>query len=209
MSESKTSSAQAADPARLVLDADVFLAVESARLREELGKTGPWPIVITDVVWSELVDYCPTVHLAGMKELLSKLAGSPTELLTQTPEALALGAMQQAAMQKEGMGELSVIAFTLHNADASAVLKDRRAVVRAVEEMRGRVLSFHGMLDWLVRQEHLPLDLAQRLSAQYLKANNGTVRPLWWPQASLFAEKHDLNSASARAPHAPASPPSK
>jgi hypothetical protein len=56
-------------------------------------------------------------------------------------------------------------------------------VVRAVEEVRGRILSFHGMLGWLMERRHLPPELARRLSAQFLKVNNGTVRPLWWRDA--------------------------
>jgi hypothetical protein len=95
------------------LDTDVFLAVESSRLRDELAATGPWPIIITDVVWSELVDNCPTSHVEGMKRLLEALAGAPAEMLTETPEAEALGSLQQAPLQKEGAGELSVIAHAL------------------------------------------------------------------------------------------------
>lgn len=184
MSESTSSSAPVAkaEP-RLVLDTDVFLAVESSGMRDDLAATGPWPIVVTDVVWSELVDHCPRAHVDGMKGLLGALAGAPSDLLTESPEARALGALQQVPTQKEGAGELSVIAYTLCHPETTAVLKDRRAVVRAVEEMRERVLSFHGMLDWLVTQDHLPKDLAQRLSAQFLRANNGTVRPLWWSPA--------------------------
>lgn len=184
MSESKTSSAPVPERSRrLVLDADIVIAVESARMREEISATGPWPIVVTDVVWSELVDDCPRAHVDGMKKVLSALAVAPTELHTETAESHALGALLQVPTQKEGAGELSVIAYTLCHPEAIAVLKDRRAVVRAVEEMRERILSFHGMLDWLVREGCLPSSIAQRLSAQYLKVNNGTVRPLWWPVA--------------------------
>lgn len=168
--------------ARLVIDTDVFLALESANLRVELGRTGPWPIVITDVVWSELVDDCPSAYVHGMKTLLQALAGQPTVMMTETREARALGEMAQQEHQTEGGGELSVIAFALSNPDATVVLKDKRAVVRAVEELRERILSFHGMLAWLVARQHLTQALANRLATTYLQRNQGLARPLWWPR---------------------------
>lgn len=61
----------------------------------------------------------------------------------------------QEAPKTEGPGEHSVIAYCHHHPEAIAVLRDKAAVRRGIEELRGRVLSFHGLVGELVTRGHV------------------------------------------------------
>ena len=74
-----------------------------------------------------------------MRKFLAAIAGSPTVIEPMSPEAAALAKLS-APPVKEDPGELSVIAYAYHHPDTIAVLHDRAAVFRGIEELRGRTL---------------------------------------------------------------------
>lgn len=130
----------------LVVDSDILINIQKAGFADQVAALGRLPVVITDVVWSELT---VSAQLAGAKaatvaqahKLLSAIAGAATVLQPQSPEAESFADLQLPP-ETEGIGEHSVIAYALHHSNDVAVLLDRRALHRGVEELRGRVISF-------------------------------------------------------------------
>lgn len=74
-----------------------------------------------------------------------------------------------------------MIAYCHHNSDVIAVLQDKGALRRGVEEIRTRILSFHGFLEVLVSRGHLDWKEATAMATKY-RANYSHARlPVWWP----------------------------
>lgn len=169
---------------RYVVDTDVLANVQRAGHAVTLRELGALPVVITDTVWDELT---VGASLAGAPErlvqeaeaMLKAIAGAPTVLVPQSLEAQTLVQLQLPPVT-EGMGEHSVIAYACHHPDATAILHDRRALHRGIEELRGRVLSLHGFLDVLRREHGLAPKAAHQISEWYCVRNKPQRRPLWW-----------------------------
>lgn len=77
-------------------------------------------------------------------------------------------------------GELSIIAYAFHHEDVIPVMLDRSGMHRAVEELRGRILSIHGFLGHLRSAHGLDAGAATTISQEYCKRNTPAVAPLWW-----------------------------
>ena len=121
----------------------------------------------------------PRQVVVEMEEMLIATAGQPKAILPETPEAETLTRLL-APPPTEGPGELSVIAFAYRHPDTVPVLMDRRALRRAVEEVRLRILSLHGFLDILQTEHGLDRLVADRISTWYCKRNVPVRKPIWW-----------------------------
>ena len=111
--------------------------------------------------------------------MLRAIAGAPMVLMPQSPEARTLVQLQLPP-PTEGLGEHSVIAYAFHHADVTVVLNDRRALHRCIEELRGRVVSWHGFLDVLRSGHGLTKRAAEELSAWYCSRFVPQRPPIWW-----------------------------
>jgi hypothetical protein len=87
----------------------------------------------------------------------------------------------QEAPRAEGAGEHSVIAYCHHHPDSIAVFLDKAALRRAVEELRGRVLSFHGVVGELAERGHVTWAEARAIAMKYRRQFNHARVPVWWP----------------------------
>jgi len=163
---------------RFVLDTDVVIALERACSGLGLGSRGALPVILTDVVWDELEAPGDTARRA--QEFAKAIAGDVTALVADSPEAATLVALQ-ASPKTEGPGEHSVIAYCHHHHEAIAVLQDRAAVRRGIEELRGRVLSFHGLVGELVDRGHVSWPEARAMANRYRRQYNHARIPIWWP----------------------------
>jgi predicted nucleic acid-binding protein len=166
---------------RYALDADVIIRLQKSEQMEALKAVGRLPVVVTDVVWDEVIGESEGRQSMReneqLRELLHVIAGGPTEIHPQTPEALAFA---QLDAPKFGAGERSMIAYALSHPDVTVVLIDKLALHRAIEELRGeRVLSLHG---WLRAMEPYGLGrrIAQAISSAFCKAYPQHRPPLWW-----------------------------
>jgi hypothetical protein len=166
------------------LDADILALVQRAGHAKTLTQLGRLPVVVTDTVWDELTLIAENTGkarpetLVEMKELLVAIAGAPTLLEPATPESEAYARLHPGS-GTENAGEHSLIAYASQHPDVTAVLFDRKALHRAVEELRGRVLSIHGFLDVLRTQHGLSTSDAEAIS-QRICAARSIVQPLWW-----------------------------
>lgn len=165
------------------VDADILGILQRADLASILA-LGALPWVITDEVWYEVTDraaahgaYPATVD--EMRRFLTTIAGTPTVIAPMSPEAEALARLSTPPV-KEDPGELSVIAYAYAHPETIAVLHDRAAVYRGIEELRGRVISIHGLLGHLRSEHGLPSAEAQRISDHYCKRFTPARPPLWW-----------------------------
>jgi hypothetical protein len=168
---------------RFVVDSDILANIQRAGFAPQVTALGELPVTITDVVWDELT---VGAKAKGAKQatvdeadaMLKAIAGAPTVLQPESPEAGTLVDLQRPP-ETEGVGEHSVIAYALHHPDDTAVLLDRRALHRGVEELRGRVISFHGFLD-VLRGRGLPRNEADQISRWYVQRYVPVRAPLWW-----------------------------
>ncbi len=161
-----------------VLDADVIIALELADRGTGLAARGALPVVVTDVVWEELG--APGDTEARTQTFAKAIAGDVMVFQADSAEAATLVALQQPP-KAEGPGEHSVIAYCQHHPEVIAVLQDKAALRRGVEELRGRVLSFHGFVGELVARGHLNWTEARTLAARYRRQYGHARIPVWWP----------------------------
>ncbi len=162
---------------RYVLDSDVTIALELVAAGSNLGRR-PLPVVVTDVVWDEL--HAPGDPHNRARTFAQNIAGSVTELAPDSAEAETFLSLQ-ATPKTEGPGEHSVIAYCYHHLDTIAVLQDKGALRRAIEELRGRILSFHGFLAALVAEGHIGWEEATVIAARYRRQYVQSRLPVWWP----------------------------
>jgi hypothetical protein len=167
---------------RYVLDADVLVHLQRAGIASAVVALGPLPVVLTDLIWHEFVVAPQSAGasprtVAEARTLAQTMVGQATVILSGSPEAAILAALLRPPVTEDS-GELSVIAYAACHDDAIAVLFDRKALHRGVEELRGRVLSVHGFLEVLERHglSRANSDLvSQRLRRQY-----AFREPHWW-----------------------------
>lgn len=169
---------------RYAIDSDVVGMIQRSGFLAEVRALGRLPVIITDSVWDEL-----TVNAgangaweSSVKEaeaLLQAIAGAPTVLEPETAEAATLVKLQ-GKFAAEHEGEHSIMAYAFHNADVLPVLLDLRATRRAVEELKGRVLSLHGFLDVLRTHHGLASEVAHSISEWFCARNRPWTQPLWW-----------------------------
>ncbi len=173
-------------------DADVLASFQRARQEQALLAVGRLPVLVTDVVWDELVlgPVLKAPHGIGsreadhrrqqaetMKQLLKGIASAPTEIAAGSSTASILARLQM--VRPEGPGEDSVIALALSRPEVIPVLMDRPALARAIEEVPRRVLSIHGFLRVLERDHGVPRATGDAVS-DYLQRARNFVAPLWW-----------------------------
>lgn len=169
---------------RYAIDTDVLAIIQRIRHAKTLIQLGPLPVIITDTVWDELTigaERTGKPHrstISEMRELLKTIAGEPTRLEPATPEIEAFVRLHSNS-STEDAGEHSLIAYASQHTDIVAVLFDRTALHRAVEELRGRVLSIHGFLDVLRTHHGLSGTDADSISRNVCAARS-VVQPLWW-----------------------------
>jgi hypothetical protein len=159
-------------------DSDFFIHVQRLRFVDEFVKCGPLPVIVTDVVWEELVTTKFAHVNAEMQRLLGAVAGAPTSIEPMSSEASTFASLQQPP-KTEGPGEHSIISLTMHNPDVVPVLIDKKALHRAIEELRRPLLAMHGFLDALMKTGTIPKHLGTELASAYRKAASAS-RPQWW-----------------------------
>jgi len=169
---------------RYALDTDLLACIQRSGSSSAIGELGPLPVVITDSVWDELTlnataNGAAPASVKVAENLLRAIAGGPTVLEAATPEAATLTRLH-GEVGTEDIGEHSIMAYAVHHTDVTPVLIDRRATWRAVEEVRGRVLSLHGFLDVLRTQHRLDRKVASAISKFFCDRNKPAVPPLWW-----------------------------
>jgi hypothetical protein len=165
---------------RFVLDTDIVISMEKTFRELKLGDRGGLPVIVTDVVWDELE--APGDDQHRTRTFATAIAGKVTVLEAESAEAATWVALQ-GDPRTEGPGEHSVIAHCIHHPDTIAVLQDKAALRRAVEELRGRVLSFHGLVGALVDRGHVAWDEARGLAARYRRTYSHARTPVWWPES--------------------------
>ena len=169
---------------RYAVDSDVLAILQRAGHAASVQRLGLLPVVITDIVWDELTERAAKSNarpetVRETEALLKAIAGAPTVLTEQGPESQTLVELQRPP-ETEGLGEHSVIAYAYHHPDVVAVLHDRRALHRAVEELQGRVLSLHGFLDVLRARHGLAPRAANEVSSWYCARHQPQRPPVWW-----------------------------
>ena len=163
-----------------VPDADVLAVFQRLRLGDRISRTAETSFIVTDVVWDELTGPAvPARYAEPAVEMLNRLAGSATVLLPESPEAATFAALHPQAARQDA-GEHSVVAYALHHAEATPVLRDKTALGRAIEELRGRaILSVHGFAAALFEAGCLSLPVVTEFGRAY-RSSSSQPAPTWW-----------------------------
>lgn len=167
---------------KYAVDTDILAHIQRAGIAPELIKLGRLPVILTDIVWDEFVEGpkrsgANQATIKQAEELAVAIAGSETAIMSGSAEASALARLTTPPMT-EDLGELSIIAYaSVHTADV-AVLLDRKALHRAVEELGPRVISMYGFLKML--EAHGLARSCTNIVSQRLLKNFGFKPPLWW-----------------------------
>ncbi len=163
---------------RYALDNDVLSVLKTER--DAIAALGRLPLVITGSVWDEFCDLGGDPDLLRRdREMLEAIAGERVDIEPQTPEAEAF-AMLMASTPAIHEGEASIIALAFRDSGITPVLIDRRAIWRAVEELRGRVIAVHAFLDVLRSDHGLAPAVAGRLASAYRRRQSMSAPPMWW-----------------------------
>jgi hypothetical protein len=116
-----------------VIDADILGILQRAEALAPIQSLGRLSWVITDEVWYELTDraaangaYPATVD--DMRKFLAAVAGERTVIAPMTPEAESLALLSSPPV-KEDPGELSVIAYSFHHPEVTAIVGPITAMV--------------------------------------------------------------------------------
>lgn len=163
---------------RYALDNDVLSVLKTER--DAIAALGRLPLVITGLVWDEFCDSGgDPERLQGDREMLEAIAEGRLDIQPQTPQAEAFAVLTTSTPSIE-QGEASIIAVAFHDEDIVPVLIERRAIWRAVEELKGRVIAVHAFLDVLRSDHALASVVATRLALTYRRRQTMSAPPMWW-----------------------------
>ena len=172
---------------------------QKAKVAASIATLGPFPVVLTDVVWDEFVEGpkrngANATTIADAAAIATAVAGKATDLFAGTPEAEAFAKLCLPPMT-EHVGELSLIAYATVHADVTAVLLDRKALHRGVEELRGRVLSLHSFLEALETNHRFPRAISAAVSTTLARQQH--FRPHHLAVATAAAGQNVAPAANA------------
>jgi hypothetical protein len=159
-------------------DSDFFINLQRLRLAPEFAECGRLPIVVTDVVWDELVTGKNGYANAELDGVLKAVAGEPRVIEVESPEAQSFASIHQSP-STENRGEHSIIAVAIHDRTVIPVLLDKKGLHRAVEELRRLVLSMHGFLEVLMQSKTVPIALGMKIADAYRRKCSAPT-PHWW-----------------------------
>ena len=161
-------------------DSDVLALFQQLRMEECIIVGSRAPLVVTDVVWDELTGTRVPEHYAERtQKFLASLVTGPTEIMPASPEAISFSLLHPDLARADA-GEDSIIAYALHHPEIVPVLRDKQALVRAVEELRGRaVLSVHGFLAVLFDAGCVSLPTLIEFGRSFRKRYM-QPEPTWW-----------------------------
>jgi hypothetical protein len=159
-------------------DSDFFINLQRLGLARDLAECGRLPIVVTDVVWDELINGKNPYANAELDQVLKAVAGQPRVIEVESPEAESFAFIHQSP-STEHRGEHSIIAVAIHDQTVVPVLLDKKGLHRAVEELRRLVLSMHGFLRILTALRSIPVELAMTIADAY-RRKCSAPKPHWW-----------------------------
>lgn len=117
--------------------------------------------------------------------MLEAVAGQPTVLEPQTPAADAFHSLHPTTATSDA-GEASLIAHCLYHGDVIPVFEDQTALLRAVEELRGRqILSLYGFFAAIHTGGRFSKADLREFDRRNRQRFPGQKAPLWW--AALVA----------------------
>jgi hypothetical protein len=152
-------------------------------VRTELRAVGRLPIVIPELAWDEAVK---GKHGPGRQAFMTAIAGAPTSWDAASAENQLFIRMFAGKEADLGDGERAGIAYACVRTDTVFVTLDKLAMRRAVEHLRGRVLTAFGLLDAWVASNVIPAVILATFAKRYAAsgASKDHPAPLWLPTAT-------------------------
>jgi hypothetical protein len=160
-----------------VLDSDVLIPLFN-HVGTQLIGVGRLPIVIPEFVWNEVKSgKVGPVRAAFM----TAIAGAHTSWDVTSAEHAAFLRLYSGCEARLGDGERAAIAYAHVHPDAIVVTVDQLALKRAVEHLRGRVLSAFGLLDAFVTSGRIAREVLDLFAMKYSATPLGKDHPppLW------------------------------
>jgi hypothetical protein len=143
-------------------------------------------LAIVEEVYDEIVtDAMMTKHRAAATEA-KELIGT-SRMVVRSLKLASVEAATHAAIRAgktsatADIGESASIALAAHDGDVIFVTNDAAASLLALQELRGRTMSFHPFLAMLVDSAAMAADKCATIAADIQKARDWRVKePAWW-----------------------------
>lgn len=163
----------------------VFVALQRTRHVSVLADISEHAaLVVLEEVREELVDKAKPKHpqaAAQVRTVLKDSRISVEEIDVSDPAATWLAALRSGKTSDADLGESASIAWTMGHPDAVFVTRDAASALRALEELRGRVVGFFQFLAEMVEAGALDVSVARQIAGDVAQARGVMARaPLWW-----------------------------
>jgi hypothetical protein len=169
-----------------LLDTGIVLGFQKASQLDALTDAAAHvPIAIVEEVYDEVTEPRGGKHAALASLAKRAIDGSNIELRSiavGSPESATFGAFRAGKSSPTAdLGEAASIALAAHDGSLTFVTNDAAASLRALQELRGRTLSFHPFLAILVERVGLSAARAGALATTIRGLGDWrATHPLWW-----------------------------
>jgi hypothetical protein len=169
-----------------LLDTGIVLGFQKSGHLEALTEaSGRVRIAIVEEVYDEITDPRGGKHAVAACQAKRAIDGSGIELRSIPVGSPAASTFSLLRIGKTSptadLGEAASIAVAVHDGSVTFVTNDAAASLRALQELRGRTLSFHPFLGILAEGGGLPATRAGAI-AQAIRGLGDwrASHPLWW-----------------------------
>jgi predicted nucleic acid-binding protein len=142
------------------------------------------PLAIVEEVYDEVTDPRNGKHAMSAKQAKASIDASAIHvesIMLGSAAADTLTAIRSGRTSSSDVGEAASIALAVHDERYVFVTNDAAATKRALQELRGRTMTFHPFLRELVSRGALPSNQAAKLAVDIKSLKDWTaIEPVWW-----------------------------
>lgn len=169
-----------------LLDTGIVLGFQKSKHLDALvAASTRVSIAFVEEVYDEITDPRGGKHAAAAEQAKVAIDGSRIavrSIAVDSPEAATFAALRRGKSSPTAdLGEAASIALSAHDTGITFVTNDAAASLRALQELRGRTLSFHPFLALLVERGAIHVHTAAVLATGIRTLGDWRAsHPLWW-----------------------------
>lgn len=169
---------------RYVLDACIVIAFQkSGHLPRLIDLSERVKLVVVEEVQDEILKKASRQDAQQCRNALNKSKIQLEGIDANDPAAKIFAIFRGGKATDKDRGESASIAWAVDKPDAVFISRDAGAVFHALEELRGRVLSFFQFLAELVELGALDISVAAQVADDAGRTPHVMARlPHWWPE---------------------------
>lgn len=172
-----------------VLDACIVIAFQkTGHLPVLIDLSEQVKLVIVEEVQDELVNKASRHDAEQWRSVLVNSKIGVESIDASDPAASVLAIFRTGKANDKDKGEAASIAWAVDKPDAIFISRDAGAAFHALDELRGRAMSFFQFLAELVELQALDPSVAAQVADDAARTPNVMARPPhWWPD---FVQSH-------------------